>query len=272
MDLDWYTTRERGYDEVLPWDHLDSGLDRDWLWQDWQDAIDPAGAAEVDDCRWTPCFECGVCPAMGTEIETGPTGAKLLPLEIVRKRAADDPARSLLGRPPRLSPRDSSSGTLKEAGCVSRVTGISRARLSGGSARAQLPIAYSAGFSPHPRISYVGGSADGNCERGRVPRTRPYRAVGRRAGAGRLGAALPAGIDVVDVFDLADAPLPGPVGREQDPGRAQAPGSGAPPAGRLGALRLEASRWEVVVPGVTPAAAASAVAEFLAAASWRSSG
>src|SRR5262249_47501496 len=42
VDLDWYTTRERGYDEILPWDHLDSGLDRDWLWQDWQDAIDPA--------------------------------------------------------------------------------------------------------------------------------------------------------------------------------------------------------------------------------------
>ena len=26
------------YDEVLPWDHLDSGLDKDWLWEDWQDA------------------------------------------------------------------------------------------------------------------------------------------------------------------------------------------------------------------------------------------
>ena len=62
VDLDWYTTRERGYEEMLPWDHLDSGLDRDWLWQDWQDAID-RGASEVDDCRWTPCFECGVCPA-----------------------------------------------------------------------------------------------------------------------------------------------------------------------------------------------------------------
>ncbi len=83
MDLAWYTTRERGYAEVLPWDHLDAGLDRDWLWQDWQDAIDPSGAAEVDDCRWTPCFECGVCPAMGTEIQAGPTGAKLLPLTVV---------------------------------------------------------------------------------------------------------------------------------------------------------------------------------------------
>jgi radical SAM family uncharacterized protein len=80
VDLAWYTTRERPYDEVLPWDHLDAGLDRDWLWQDWLAAIDPAGAAEVEDCRWTPCFECGVCPAMDTEIEAGPTGARLLPL------------------------------------------------------------------------------------------------------------------------------------------------------------------------------------------------
>ena len=77
VDLAWYTTRERDYGEVLPWDHLDSGLDRDWLWEDWLSAITPAGAGEVEDCRWTPCYECGVCPAMGTEIQTGPTGERL---------------------------------------------------------------------------------------------------------------------------------------------------------------------------------------------------
>jgi len=83
VDLAWYTTRERPYGEILPWDHLDAGLERDWLWQDWLAAIDPDGAAEVDDCRWTPCFECGVCPAMDTEIETGPTGKRLLPLTVL---------------------------------------------------------------------------------------------------------------------------------------------------------------------------------------------
>ncbi len=39
VDVDWYTVREREEDEVLPWDHLDAGLDREWLWQDWQDAV-----------------------------------------------------------------------------------------------------------------------------------------------------------------------------------------------------------------------------------------
>jgi radical SAM family uncharacterized protein len=80
VDVDWYTTRERDRDEVLPWDHLDSGLDKDWLWQDWQDSL---SEVEVDDCRWTPCFDCGVCDTMGTDIQIGPTGRKLLPLTVV---------------------------------------------------------------------------------------------------------------------------------------------------------------------------------------------
>jgi len=80
VDLDWYTVRERDYAEVLPWDHLDSGLDRDWLWEDWQDSLNPDGALEVEDCRWTPCFDCGVCPQMDTEIQIGPTGQTLLPI------------------------------------------------------------------------------------------------------------------------------------------------------------------------------------------------
>jgi radical SAM family uncharacterized protein len=83
VDVAWYTTRERYYAEVLPWDHLDSGLDRDWLWEDWQDALEPDGAVEVDDCRWTGCFDCGVCPQMDTEIQVGPTGKTLLPLSVV---------------------------------------------------------------------------------------------------------------------------------------------------------------------------------------------
>jgi hypothetical protein len=82
VNLDWFTTRERDYDEVLPWDHLDSGLDKDWLWEDWEDALDP-DSADVEDCRWTPCYDCGVCPEMGTDIQVGPTGQKLLPLSVV---------------------------------------------------------------------------------------------------------------------------------------------------------------------------------------------
>jgi radical SAM family uncharacterized protein len=88
IDLDWYTVRERDYDEVLPWDHLDSGLDKEWLWSDWEDALavaeDPESVPDVEDCRWTPCYDCGVCPEMDTEIQIGPTGRQLLPLAVVQ--------------------------------------------------------------------------------------------------------------------------------------------------------------------------------------------
>jgi len=77
VSLDWFTTRERAQEEVLPWDHLDSGLDREWLWEDWQAALAAEG---VEDCRWTPCFDCGVCPQMQTEIQVGPSGTTFIPL------------------------------------------------------------------------------------------------------------------------------------------------------------------------------------------------
>jgi radical SAM-linked protein len=104
--------------------------------------------------------------------------------------------------------------------------------------RAELPIAYSAGFSPHPKISYAGGAPTG------VASEAEYLSLGLTARQAetqvcqRLDAALPDGIDVIDVIE----------------GTA---GSGSP----FG--HLEASEWEVVLPGVGPAQAAAAVTRFL---------
>ena len=76
--LDWYTTRERDELEVLPWDHLDAGLDRGWLWQEY---LAGRAARQLADCRWDGCEDCGVCPRLGVDIEMGPSGTTLLPLE-----------------------------------------------------------------------------------------------------------------------------------------------------------------------------------------------
>jgi radical SAM family uncharacterized protein len=64
LDLDWYAYRHRHEDEVLPWDHLSAGLHKDFLWQDWRDALDEVG---LEDCRWTPCYDCGACTGYGIE-------------------------------------------------------------------------------------------------------------------------------------------------------------------------------------------------------------
>jgi radical SAM family uncharacterized protein len=64
LDLEWYVNRHRHEDEVLPWDHVRAGLHKDFLWQDWQDALAAHG---IPDCRWTPCYDCGVCTGYGIE-------------------------------------------------------------------------------------------------------------------------------------------------------------------------------------------------------------
>lgn len=77
VDLAWYSYRERDNKEALPWDHLDSGLDAGWLWEDWQDAQNDQ---QLDDCRWSPCYDCGVCPGLSVEHDTGYTGGFSLPV------------------------------------------------------------------------------------------------------------------------------------------------------------------------------------------------
>jgi radical SAM family uncharacterized protein len=64
MTLEDTVYRHRTEDEPLPWDHLSAGLHRDFLWQDWVDALANYG---LEDCRWTPCYDCGACTGFGVE-------------------------------------------------------------------------------------------------------------------------------------------------------------------------------------------------------------
>ncbi len=64
LSVDDFVYRHRTEDECLPWDHLSAGLHKDFLWQDWQDALAEQG---LEDCRWTPCYDCGACTGYGIE-------------------------------------------------------------------------------------------------------------------------------------------------------------------------------------------------------------
>jgi radical SAM family uncharacterized protein len=59
-----FVYRHRLEHETLPWDHLSAGLHKDFLWQDWRDALAEVG---LEDCRWTPCYDCGACTGYGIE-------------------------------------------------------------------------------------------------------------------------------------------------------------------------------------------------------------
>jgi radical SAM-linked protein len=104
--------------------------------------------------------------------------------------------------------------------------------------RAAVPMAFSAGFTPHPKISYLGAAPTGAAseaeyvEIGLAERRDPDQV---RAA---LDAALPADIAVLECVEAAEG------------------------TGSL-ADRIDAAAWRIELPGVEPEALATALAAFL---------
>lgn len=102
--------------------------------------------------------------------------------------------------------------------------------------RAQLPMAYSSGFNPHPRISYAGAAPTGAASEAEYLEIGLAQRVAAEEVLARLAAMLPPGLDVVEVVES--------------------------PGGALAEV-LQASRWRIETT-VPVAEATSAVAQFLA--------
>ena len=118
--------------------------------------------------------------------------------------------------------------------------------------RAGLPIAYSAGFTPHPKISYPGGAPTGVASEAEYLSLALTARQAETQVCQRLNAALPDGIDVIDVTEDD-----GGAGKTSGPGSSSGTSSS-------GFAHLEASGWRMVLPGVAPEEARRAVAGFLA--------
>ena len=60
IDTDFFTLRERGFDELLPWDFIDTGVNKSFLWREYQQALaaEPSPPCPPDRA----CQRCGACP------------------------------------------------------------------------------------------------------------------------------------------------------------------------------------------------------------------
>ncbi|HUW78356.1 MAG TPA: TIGR03936 family radical SAM-associated protein [Candidatus Nanopelagicaceae bacterium] len=103
--------------------------------------------------------------------------------------------------------------------------------------RAKVPIAFSSGFSPHPRVSYANATPTGVASEAEYLEIALNQVVDPDAVRASLDAALPPGLDLIEVVEARSSDF---------------------------ASRLEASRWQLVLPGVEPEAAAAASAALLA--------
>ena len=103
--------------------------------------------------------------------------------------------------------------------------------------RARIPMAYSSGFNPHPRISYAGAAPTGSASEAEYLEIALAQVLVPAEVHAALDEALPEGLDVIEVVES--------------------------PGGSL-ADRLEASRWRIDVDG-SPEVVEAGVAAFLAA-------
>lgn len=65
LDKDFYAARQRGENEVFPWEHISPGVSRKFLWNEWQKAY---AQQLTHDCRRSTCTGCGVCQKLGVKI------------------------------------------------------------------------------------------------------------------------------------------------------------------------------------------------------------
>jgi radical SAM-linked protein len=103
--------------------------------------------------------------------------------------------------------------------------------------RTGVPMAYSQGFNPHPRISYTNAAPTGTASEAEYVELAVTAVLDPQRVREALDAALPAGLDVLEVVEVRSPDFSG---------------------------RLEASVWEVALPGVGTGEATGAVEAFLA--------
>lgn len=103
--------------------------------------------------------------------------------------------------------------------------------------RAGVPMAYSQGFSPHPKVSWIGAAPTGVASEAEYVEIQLVQRVGPEALRAELDAALPPGLDVLEAVEAGPGTLP---------------------------ERIEASRWRIELPGVDPEQLRAAAAEVLA--------
>jgi len=140
VDTTFYTSRQRKRDEILPWDHLDCGVTKEFLWQDREASLKEEA---IPDCRVDRCTDCGVCDHKTIK-------------NVVFKDCKDDlPHRrgkktGLEAERLRVRLTFNKLGRLKFLSHLELSRAIFRAIR-----RAGLPIAFSGGFHPQPKMNFA---------------------------------------------------------------------------------------------------------------------
>lgn len=144
LDPQWFAARERDPEEVLPWDHISCGVSREYLLSEYSKGLE---GKVTPDCRDTGCRACGACTPEQVDalppLRSAGMEPEVQPFPRPEQQEADRPVRRV-----RLVFRK--IGDVRFLGHLEMARVFERA-----CRRAGIPLSFTGGFSPKPRITFA---------------------------------------------------------------------------------------------------------------------
>jgi radical SAM family uncharacterized protein/radical SAM-linked protein len=176
---------QNSLDASLPWDHLDTGIDKKWLIDDLQRALE---AATVPDCSFDGCSHCGVCSVdFGHNIVIAPPPIPKFEGHFKPNQEKVQRLRVWFGK----------------LGDKALLSHLDLVRLYDRAVRrASLPISYTGGYHPMPRIMIANALPLGATSEGEIVEFELTQQIDVEEFKERLASQLPPDIPVYRVEDV----------------------------------------------------------------------
>jgi radical SAM family uncharacterized protein/radical SAM-linked protein len=173
-------------DMPLPWDHIDTGIDKEWLKTDLQKALE---AAIVPDCSFEGCSHCGVCGTdFGHNVVVPPLPIPEFTGQFVPNTERVQRVRVWFGK----------LGDMALTSHLDLVRLFDRVLR-----RAAIPITYSGGYHPIPKFALANALSLGITSAGEIVDFDLTRSMNLAEFQEKLAAQLPADMPVYRVEEVA---------------------------------------------------------------------
>ncbi len=184
-DIEADVTSPDALDASLPWDHLNTGIDKQWLKEDLKRAL---AAATVPDCAFDGCSHCGVCGTdFGHNIVVPPPPIPVFRGHFQPNQQREQKIRVWFGKQAEMA----------------LVSHLDLVRLFDRAVRrAALPISFTGGYHPGPRISIANALSLGNTSSGEIVDFELTEKLDLDEFRARLSAQLPADIPIYQVAEV----------------------------------------------------------------------
>ncbi len=188
IDPDVYHS-ERRSDQVLPWDHIDTYLTKDFLLRERDKAYN---AMITSDCRWGECARCGVCDEKLGRVMNLASSIHY-PASSIQYRAS-----SIEHPASRIRFQFAKREEVKFISHLNMLNTFTRAFR-----RAEIPVAYSQGFNPHPKMSFGSVLPVGTTSEVEVADIDLESNMGTEEFISRANAQLPRGLEILKAQEVS---------------------------------------------------------------------